>query len=69
MCLQLVEAGHLFQRISMPDEIDFVISRIRAPDAGTYLCTIQYPSIATRTTVQRSVAVVGILEMCSIIVI
>ena len=55
-----MEAGHLFGRITMLDEIDFVINPVQAADSGTYQCTVQYPSIETHTTEQREINVVSL---------
>ena len=49
----------MYNRISMLDEVDFVINPVRAADSGTYQCSVQYPGAQAQTTVQTALNVVS----------
>ena len=59
MSLQEVESGHMFGRISMPNEFEFVIDPLRASDVGLYECVVSYPNTLNEITHQARIVVVG----------
>ncbi|CAK8672902.1 unnamed protein product [Clavelina lepadiformis] len=52
-----VESGHMFGRISMPNEFEFVIDPLRASDVGLYECVVSYPNTLNEITHQARIVV------------